>query len=163
MNRYKADLSVQMWSTFLLCGCKITVPRTLSGLKSEQERLSANTEQLNILFTAIDSSVDDDYADVLRSRLVMASRNGRLPLTSWNRCGEDQESGHRREGGYQTVDCRPRHSGWWAGCSAEPDWRPERQRCMWKDISFLWRIRRGKDCGQWVLRWENFDKVSFFW
>ena len=54
LNRYKADLS---------------------GLQSEQERLSANTERLNKLFAATESSVDD-YADVLGSRLVTAIRNG---------------------------------------------------------------------------------------
>ena len=54
LNRYKADLS---------------------GLQSEQERLSSNTERLNKLFAAIGSSVDD-YADVLGSRLVTAIRNG---------------------------------------------------------------------------------------
>ncbi len=54
LNRYKADLS---------------------GLQSEQERLSANTERLNKLFAATGSSVDD-YADVLGSRLVTAIRNG---------------------------------------------------------------------------------------
>lgn len=54
LNRYKADLS---------------------GLQSEQERLSANTERLNKLFVATGSSVDD-YADVLGSRLVTAIRNG---------------------------------------------------------------------------------------
>ena len=63
LNRYKADLS---------------------GLQSEQERLSANTERLNKLFNterlnklfaATGSSVDD-YADVLGSRLVTAIRNG---------------------------------------------------------------------------------------
>ena len=50
LNRYKADLS---------------------GLQSEQERLSANTERLNKLFAVTGSSVDD-YADVLGSRLVAA-------------------------------------------------------------------------------------------
>ena len=54
LNRYKADLS---------------------GLQSEQERLSSNTERLNKLFVATGSSVDD-YADVLGSRLVTAIRNG---------------------------------------------------------------------------------------
>ena len=54
LNRYKADLS---------------------GLQSEQERLSANTERLNKLVAATGSSVDD-YADVLGSRLVTAIRNG---------------------------------------------------------------------------------------
>ena len=54
LNRYKADLS---------------------GLQSEQERLSANMERLNKLFAATGSSVDD-YADVLGSRLVTAIRNG---------------------------------------------------------------------------------------
>ena len=54
LNRYKADLS---------------------GLQSEQERLSSNTERLNKLFAATGSSVDD-YADVLGSRLVTAIRNG---------------------------------------------------------------------------------------
>ena len=54
LNRYKADLS---------------------GLQSEQERLSANMERLNKLFAATCSSVDD-YADVLGSRLVTAIRNG---------------------------------------------------------------------------------------
>ena len=54
LNRYKADLS---------------------GLQSEQERFSANTERLNKLFAATGSSVDD-YADVLGSRLVTAIRNG---------------------------------------------------------------------------------------
>ena len=47
----------------------------LSGLQSEQERLSANTERLNKLFAATGSSVDD-YADALGSRLVTAIRNG---------------------------------------------------------------------------------------
>ena len=47
----------------------------LSGLQSEQERLSSNTERLNKLFAATGSSVDD-YADVLGSRLVTAIRNG---------------------------------------------------------------------------------------
>lgn len=46
LNRYKADLS---------------------GLQSEQERLSTNTERLSKLFAATESSVDD-YADVLGSR-----------------------------------------------------------------------------------------------
>ena len=50
LNRYKANLS---------------------GLQSEQERLSANTERLNKLFAATGSSVDDS-ADVLGSRLVTA-------------------------------------------------------------------------------------------
>lgn len=54
LNRYKADLS---------------------GLQSEQERLSANTERLNKLFAVTGSSVDN-YADVLGSRLVTAIRNG---------------------------------------------------------------------------------------
>ena len=36
----------------------------LSGLQSEQERLSSNTERLNKLFAVTSSSVDD-YADVL--------------------------------------------------------------------------------------------------
>lgn len=54
LNRYKADLS---------------------GLQSEQERLSSNTERLDKLFAATGSSVDD-YADVLGSRLVTAIRNG---------------------------------------------------------------------------------------
>lgn len=54
LNRYKADLS---------------------GLQSEQERLSSNTERLNKLFAATGSSVDD-YADVLGSRLLTAIRNG---------------------------------------------------------------------------------------
>ena len=54
LNRYKADLS---------------------GLQSEQERLSSNTERLNKLFAVTSSSVDD-YADVLGSRLVTAIRNG---------------------------------------------------------------------------------------
>lgn len=54
MNRYRTDLS---------------------GLQSEQERLSSNTERLNKLFAATGSSVDD-YADVLGSRLVTAIRNG---------------------------------------------------------------------------------------
>lgn len=54
LNRYKADLS---------------------GLQSEQERLSSNTERLNKLFAATGSSVDD-YADVLGSRLVTAIKNG---------------------------------------------------------------------------------------
>lgn len=54
LNRYRADLS---------------------GLQSEQERLSSNTERLNKLFAATGSSVDD-YADVLGSRLVTAIRNG---------------------------------------------------------------------------------------
>ena len=54
LNRYQADLS---------------------GLQSEQERLSSNTERLNKLFAATGSSVDD-YADVLGSRLVTAIRNG---------------------------------------------------------------------------------------
>ena len=54
LNRYKADLS---------------------GLQSEQERLSANTERLNKLFAVTGSSVDD-YAYVLGSRLVTAIRNG---------------------------------------------------------------------------------------
>ena len=54
LNRYKADLS---------------------GLQSEQERLSSNTERLNKLFAAIGSNVDD-YADVLGSRLVTAIKNG---------------------------------------------------------------------------------------
>ena len=43
LNRYKADLS---------------------GLQSEQERLSTNTERLGKLFAAAESNVDD-YADVL--------------------------------------------------------------------------------------------------
>ena len=47
----------------------------LSGLQSEQERLSANTERLNKLFAATGSNVDD-YADILGSRLVTAIRNG---------------------------------------------------------------------------------------
>ena len=47
----------------------------LSGLQSEQERLSSNTERLDKLFAATGSSVDD-YADVLGSRLVTAIRNG---------------------------------------------------------------------------------------
>ncbi len=47
----------------------------MSGLQSEQERLSSNTERLNKLFAATGSSVDD-YADVLGSRLVTAIRNG---------------------------------------------------------------------------------------
>ena len=47
----------------------------LSGLQSEQERLSSNTERLNKLFAVTGSSVDD-YADVLGSRLVTAIRNG---------------------------------------------------------------------------------------
>ena len=50
LNRYKADLS---------------------GLQSEQERLSTNTERLGKLFAATESSVDD-YADVLGSKLVNA-------------------------------------------------------------------------------------------
>lgn len=54
LNRYKADLS---------------------GLQSEQERLSSNTERLNKLFAATGSNVDD-YADVLGSRLVTAIKNG---------------------------------------------------------------------------------------
>ena len=54
MNRYRTDLS---------------------GLQSEQERLSSNTERLNKLFAATGFSVDD-YADVLGSRLVTAIRNG---------------------------------------------------------------------------------------
>ena len=54
LDRYKADLS---------------------GLQSEQERLSSNTERLNKLFTATGSNVDD-YADVLGSRLVNAIRHG---------------------------------------------------------------------------------------
>ena len=54
LNRYKADLS---------------------GLQSEQERLSTNTERLSKLFAATESNVDD-YADVLGSRLVNAIRNG---------------------------------------------------------------------------------------
>ena len=54
LNRYKADLS---------------------GLQSEQERLSTNTERLGKLFAATGSNVDD-YADVLGSRLVTAIRNG---------------------------------------------------------------------------------------
>ena len=54
LNRYKAELS---------------------GLQSEQERLSSNTERLNKLFAVTSSSVDD-YADVLGSRLVTAIRNG---------------------------------------------------------------------------------------
>jgi phage-related minor tail protein len=53
-NRYKADLS---------------------GLQSEQERLSTNTERLSKLFAATESSVDD-YADVLGSRLVNAIKSG---------------------------------------------------------------------------------------
>ena len=54
LNRYRADLS---------------------GLQSEQERLSTNTERLSKLFAATESNVDD-YADVLGSRLVTAIRNG---------------------------------------------------------------------------------------
>lgn len=54
LNRYKADLS---------------------GLQSEQERFSSNTERLNKLFAVTSSSVDD-YADVLGSRLVTAIRDG---------------------------------------------------------------------------------------
>lgn len=54
LNRYKADLS---------------------GLQSEQERLSSNTGRLNKLFAATGSNVDD-YADVLGSRLVTAIKNG---------------------------------------------------------------------------------------
>lgn len=54
LNRYKADLS---------------------GLQSEQERLSANTERLSKLFAATESNVDD-YADVLGSRLVNAIKSG---------------------------------------------------------------------------------------
>ena len=60
LNRYKADLS---------------------GLQSEQERLSSNTERLNKLFAVTSSSVDD-YADVLGSRLVTAIRTGQLLLIS---------------------------------------------------------------------------------
>ena len=90
LNRYKADLS---------------------GLQSEQERLSANTERLNKLFAATGSSVDD-YADVLGSRLVTAIRNGTASSDQLkNRCGEDRESGHWREGGYQTADRRPGYGG----------------------------------------------------
>lgn len=54
LNRYKADLS---------------------GLQSEQERLSTNTERLGKLFAATESSVDD-YADVLGSKLVNAIKSG---------------------------------------------------------------------------------------
>ena len=54
LNRYKADLS---------------------GLQSEQERLSTNTERLSKLFAATESNVDD-YADVLGSRLVNAIKSG---------------------------------------------------------------------------------------
>ena len=54
LNRYKADLS---------------------GLQSEQERLSTNTERLSKLFAATESSVDD-YADVLGSKLVNAIKSG---------------------------------------------------------------------------------------
>lgn len=54
LNRYKADLS---------------------GLQSEQERLSTNTERLSKLFAAAESSVDD-YADVLGNRLVNAIKSG---------------------------------------------------------------------------------------
>ena len=47
----------------------------LSGLNTEQDRLSTNTERLNKLFKATDSTVDD-YADVLGSKLVTAIKNG---------------------------------------------------------------------------------------
>ena len=47
----------------------------LSGLQSEQERLSTNTERLGKLFAATESSVDD-YADVLGSKLVNAIKSG---------------------------------------------------------------------------------------
>ena len=54
LNRYKANLS---------------------GLQSEQERLSTNTERLSKLFAATESNVDD-YADVLGSKLVNAIKSG---------------------------------------------------------------------------------------
>ena len=43
--------------------------------RSEQERLSTNTERLGKLFAATESSVDD-YADVLGSKLVNAIKSG---------------------------------------------------------------------------------------
>lgn len=54
LNRYKADLS---------------------GLQSEQERLSTNTRRLPKLFDAVEGSVDD-YADVLGSELTRAIKSG---------------------------------------------------------------------------------------
>lgn len=54
LNRYKADLS---------------------GLQSEQERLSTNTGRLSKLFDAVEGSVDD-YADVLGSKLTRAIKSG---------------------------------------------------------------------------------------
>ena len=90
LNRYKADLS---------------------GLQSEQERLSANTERLNKLFAATGSSVDD-YADVLGSRLVTAIRNGTASSDQLKTAVEKiGESGHRWKGGYQTADRRPGYGG----------------------------------------------------
>lgn len=47
----------------------------LSGLQSEQERLSTNTDRLTKLLQATGKSVDD-YADALGSRLVTAIKNG---------------------------------------------------------------------------------------
>ena len=57
----------------------------LSGLQSEQERLSANTERLNKLFAATGSNVDD-YADILQifwgAVWLRRSGMGRLPRIS---------------------------------------------------------------------------------
>ena len=77
MNRYRTDLS---------------------GLQSEQERLSSNTERLNKLFAATGSSVDD-YADVLGSRLVYTYLlNGTVSSDQLKTAVEDWKGGYRREG-----------------------------------------------------------------
>lgn len=47
----------------------------LSGLQSEQDRLSTNTQRLTKLLSATGKSVDD-YADILGSKLVSAIKSG---------------------------------------------------------------------------------------